>query len=162
MKDKDGNRFVFWGVHPPPPSPTEKPTSKQNDAELAKLAKMIRATVHPSIFVGDFNDVSWSRSTKLFAEISKLKDVRLGRGVFGTFPVKLSILRFPLDLIFSSKEFQVIEFVKLHAIESDHLPIYSKFLLSSSNSNSSEKVDADLNEKADEIIREGHKAVEEE
>src|SRR5690625_5840769 len=42
LEDEDGNRFVFWGIHPPPPSPTEKPTSKQNDAELMKLGKLIR------------------------------------------------------------------------------------------------------------------------
>lgn len=158
----NGSRFVFWGVHPPPPSPTEKPTSKQNDAELAKLAKMITATGYPSIVVGDFNDVSWSRSVKLFAEISKLKDIRLGRGVFGTFPVKPAIFRFPLDLIFYSNGFRVVKFKRLLPIGSDHLPIFCRMTLLSSKDASSEELDADLKKKADKIIKEGQQAVEEE
>ena len=162
LEDGDGNRFVFWGIHPPPPSPTEKETSRQNDAELMKVAKMIIAMGHPSIVVGDFNDVCWSRSTKLFAKASKLKDVRLGRGVIGTFPVKPSIFRFPLDLIFSSKEMEVAQIEKLSDIGSDHLPRYSKFYILSSSSSVSKRMGSDLKKQADEIIEEGHEAVEEE
>ena len=162
LEDDNGNRFVFWGIHPPPPSPTEKPTSKQNDAELMKVAKMITNTGYPSIVVGDFNDVCWSRSTKLFAKISKLKDVRLGRGVFGTFPVKPGIFRFPLDLIFSSNGIKVIEIEKLSKIGSDHLPIFSKFSILSSSHATAKKIDPEKKEEIDEIIKEGHKAVENE
>ena len=162
LEDDNGNRFVFWGIHPPPPSPTEKPTSKQSDAELMKVAKMITNTGYPSIVVGDFNDVCWSRSTKLFAKISKLKDVRLGRGVFGTFPVKPGIFRFPLDLIFSSNGIKVIEIEKLSKIGSDHLPIFSKFSILSSSHATAKKIDPEKKEEIDEIIKEGHKAVENE
>ena len=162
LEDNKGNRFVFWGIHPPPPSPTEKPTSKQNDAELMKVAKLIAETGYPSIVVGDFNDVCWSKSTKLFAKISKLKDVRLGRGIIGTFPVKLGIFRFPLDLIFASKEITVTQIKRLPEIGSDHLPLLSKFSVLSSSSSTSKKMVADLKQEADDIIEEGHKAVEEE
>ena len=162
LEDDKGNRFVFWGIHPPPPSPTEKPTSKQNDAELMKVAKLIVGTGYPSIVVGDFNDVCWSRSIKLFAKISKLKDVRIGRGVIGTFPVKPGIFRFPLDLIFSSKGIKVVEIEKLPKIGSDHFPVFSKFSVLSSNFATAEKIDSDKKEEIDEIIKEGHKAVEKE
>ena len=162
LEDEGGNRFVFWGIHPPPPSPTEKPTSRQNDAELMKVAKMITNTGYPSIVVGDFNDVCWSRSTKLFAKVSKLRDVRLGRGIIGTFPVKSGIFRFPLDLIFSSKEIKVAQIMKLPNIGSDHLPLFSKFSISPSTSSSSKNIDSDLKQKTEEIIKERHTAVEEE
>ena len=160
LEDNKGNRFVFWGIHPPPPSPTEKPTSKQNDAELMKVAKLIAETGYPSIVVGDFNDVCWSKSTKLFAKISKLKDVRLGRGIIGTFPVKPGIFRFPLDLIFSSKGIKVVEIKKLPTIGSDHFPIFSKFSVLSSNYATTEKIDPEKKDEVDEIIKEGHIAVE--
>ena len=162
LEDSDGNRFVFWGVHPPPPSPTEKPTSRQKDAELMKLAKMIRNTGYPSVVVGDFNDVCWSRSSKQFAKNSKLIDVRIGRGILGTFPVKPSIFRFPLDLIFSSKEIQVDKIKLLPKIGSDHLPVFAKFSVLSSSYTSNKKMDPELKEEADEIIKEGHKAVQKE
>ena len=162
LEDDEGNRFVFWGVHPPPPSPTEKPTSRQNEAELMKLAKLIRGAGYPSIVVGDFNDVCWSRISTLFAKTSKLKDVRLGRGILGTFPVRPSIFRFPLDLIFSSKEIRVHDIQILPDIGSDHLPLFSKFSVSSSTTSSAETIDSDLKEETDKIIKEGHKAVEEE
>ena len=162
LEDEEGNRFVFWGVHPPPPSPTEKPTSRQNEAELMKLAKLIRTTGYPSIVIGDFNDVCWSRNSELFAKTSKLKDVRLGRGILGTFPVRPSIFRFPLDLIFSSYEIQVHDIKILQDIGSDHLPVFSKFSVMSSATSTTETLDSDLKEETDEIIKEGRKAVEEE
>ena len=37
LKTKDGYEFVFFGVHPPPPSPTEEKTSK--DGDLLSIAK---------------------------------------------------------------------------------------------------------------------------
>lgn len=157
LEDEDGNRFVFWGIHPPPPSPTEKPTSKQNDAELMKLGKLIRDTKYPSIVVGDFNDVCWSRSSRLFAKISKLKDVRKGRGVLGTFPVRPSIFRFPLDLIFCSKGIQVNAIKILSDIGSDHLPLFSKITVSSLYATTEVEMDSDLEEEIDEIIKEGRK-----
>ena len=92
-----------------------------------KIAKMIAGTGYPSVVVGDFNDVCWSRSTKLFAKISKMKDVRLRRGIIGTFPVKPGIFRFPLDLIFSSKGIKVVEIEKLPKIGSDHFPDFKVF-----------------------------------
>ena len=162
LVDKNDNRFVFWGIHPPPPSPTEKPTSRQNDAELMKLAKLIRNTGYPSIVVGDFNDVCWSRSSRLFAKVSKLKDVRKGRGILGTFPVRPSIFRFPLDLIFCSKEMQVHEIKILSDIGSDHLPLFSKFSITSKNQSTKEKMDTELKEEIEEIIEDGYKAVQEE
>ncbi len=157
--DKNNNNFVFWGVHPPPPSPTEKTTSRYNDAELMKLAKLIRKDGFPSIVTGDFNDVCWSRSSKLFAKVSKLRDVRIGRGILGTFPVKPVIFRFPIDLIFSSKEIQVNTIKILSDIGSDHLPIFSKFDLASSSYSTTEKLDSNLKKEINQIIKEGHNAV---
>ncbi len=80
----------------------------------------------------------------------------------GTFPVRPSIFRFPLDLIFSSKEIHVHDIHILPDIGSDHLPLFSKFSVSSSSTSSAETIDSDLKEETDKIIKEGHKAVEEE
>ena len=89
-----------------------------------------------------------------------MKDVRIGRGVIGTFPVKPGIFRFPLDLIFSSKGIKVVEIKKLPTIGSDHFPIFSKFSVLSSNYATTEKIDPEKKDEVDEIIKEGHIAVE--
>lgn len=162
LEDSAGNNFIFWGIHPPPPSPTEKPTAKQKDAELVLAAKLIRERKEPSIIVGDFNNVAWSRSAKIFAKISTLKDARLANGIYGTFPAKRPVFRIPIDLLFSSKEIEIHEIKTLSDIGSDHLPIFSKFTVTNSNSSKTNNMSADLEEKADSIVEEGKEAVIEE
>lgn len=127
VKDEDGKEFLFWGVHPPPPSPTEKPTAKQKDAELLQLAKLIRESDLPTIVSGDFNNVCWSKTSRLFSEISCLLDARINRGIYATFPAYLPYLGFPLDLLFHSDEIAVNNIQVLKNIGSDHLPLQFEF-----------------------------------
>ncbi len=162
LEDKTNTNFVFFGIHPPPPSPTEKPTSRQKDAELMKVAKLIRDLKVPTIATGDFNNVCWSRSAKLFAKVSKMKDARLRNGIHGSFPAGPVIFRIPIDLIFSSKGIEVTKIKTLPTIGSDHLPIFSKFNVNSSNSSAAKNLKPAVKQKVDTIIEEGHNAVEEE
>lgn len=92
----------------------------------------------------------------------ELKSVRLRREILETFPVKLVIFRFSLDLIFSSKEIEVHDIKILYDIGSDHLPFFSKFPVSSTTASKVDTIDSDLKEEINEIIKEGHKAVENE
>lgn len=160
--DNEGHHFIFWGIHPPPPSPTEKPTSKQKDGEMMKLAEIIIEQKKPSIVAGDFNNVCWSRSSKLFSKTSNLKDARLKNGIYGTFPVRPSFFRFPIDLLFCSSEIEVNQIKVLSDIGSDHLPIFAKFKVKSSHSDSKKEVDTESKEEAEEMIEEGEKSVKEE
>lgn len=162
LEDENSHRFVFWGFHPPPPSPTEKPSSRQKDSELMQLAKLIKNENQPTIVVGDFNTVCWSRSSKLFGKVSQLEDGRKGRGIRGTFPVRPNIFRFPIDLIFSSPEIHIKEIDVLQDIGSDHLPVYATFWVTSSNKLNHKPMDSSEEKDAEEIIAEGEKAVGEE
>lgn len=162
LLDTNGNDFVFLGIHPPPPAPTEKPTSKQKDAEFMRVAKLVRELKSPSIVTGDFNNVCWSRSARLFASVANLQDSRLGKGIHGTFPVRPIFMRFPLDLLFSSEEIQVHNIKTLRDIGSDHLPFFCEFSVVTSSFSKATKLDSELEEKVDEIIEEGDNAVEEE
>lgn len=162
LDSKNNIVFSFWGIHPPPPSPTEKPTSKQKDAELMKVAQIVRDLKSPSFLTGDFNNVSWSRSAKLFAKISTLRDARLGNGILGTFLVTPKIFRFPLDLVFHSKEIKIHEIKTLSKIGSDHLPIFSSFTVNERVFNTKNKLHSELKEKSESIIEEGLKAFKEE
>jgi endonuclease/exonuclease/phosphatase (EEP) superfamily protein YafD len=162
LKDSNGTDFIFWGIHPPPPSPTEKETSKQKDAELMVVAKLIQKSSYPCIITGDFNNVSWSKSAKLFAKISGCNDARIGKGVHATFPVKPKIFRFPIDLLFNSKAIKIHSIQTLSPIGSDHLPITTSFSIAPSQQKTEKLVKRETEEKAAKIITEGHQAVQEE
>ncbi len=113
----------FYGVHPEPPSPTESDSSEPRDIELLMLAREIRKLDDPVIFAGDFNDVAWSHTTRLFRRYSGLLDPRVGRGSFSTFHVKYPLCRWPLDHCFLSSHFKVNEMRVLPTIGSDHFPM---------------------------------------
>src|SRR5690606_31342141 len=55
LETADGIRFLFFGVHPPPPSPTEEENSKERDGDLLSVAKRVRKQKLPVVVTGDFN-----------------------------------------------------------------------------------------------------------
>ncbi len=121
--------FTLFGVHPPPPSPTEEETSKERDGELLSVAKKVRKIKDPVIVVGDFNNVAWAKSSVLFRKTSGLMDPRIGRGFVSTYHAKYKLLRFPIDLFFHSTDIFIEEFKTLKHIGSDHLPLYCRFFI---------------------------------
>lgn len=125
----NGQPFTFFGVHPPPPSPTEEDTSKERDGELLAVAKEVKEIKSPVIVVGDFNNVAWARSSVLFRKTSELIDPRIGRGFVATFHAKYWFLRFPIDLFFHSTDIFIEDFRTLRNIGSDHLPLYCTFFI---------------------------------
>jgi len=116
------------GLHPKPPIPGEAKTSKQKDEEFAEAAKRISQLPDDElkIVIGDLNDVVWSKASKKFKKTSGLKDPRVGRGTYSTFPTYFPI-RFPLDHIFCSSELLLSKLKVLENIGSDHFPIYVEF-----------------------------------
>lgn len=136
-----------YGLHPKPPSPTEAPSSKYRDAELLKVGEEVKKLDEPRIVFGDLNDVAWSKSTTLFRKISGLLDPRIGRGRYCTFYAKYKLLRWPLDHLFHSKDFCLIDLKVLKYVGSDHFPIFAKLLLSKSSKEQQEAPEARFEEK---------------
>ncbi|WP_228851588.1 endonuclease/exonuclease/phosphatase family protein [Aegicerativicinus sediminis] len=162
LHTKDGYEFVFFGVHPPPPSPTEEETSKERDGELMCISKEVRKLDKTVVVAGDFNNVAWARTSLLFKRTSDMLDPRIGRGFVSTFHADYWFLRFPIDLFFHTKDVYIEEFKTLEHVGSDHLPLYCKFYIGdkASEPDTVDEFDkeqpGDL-EEAEELIKEGKK-----
>lgn len=130
-----GNSFRFHGVHPVAPFPSDKypdnigkkGEKEEKEVALKKVGKLVSKNELPTIVAGDFNDVSWSNTSRLFGQNGNLKDVRIGRGLFNTFDAQSMIMRWPLDHFFVSEGIAVVEFERLPKIGSDHFPLLARF-----------------------------------
>ncbi|RYY30656.1 MAG: endonuclease/exonuclease/phosphatase family protein [Sphingobacteriaceae bacterium] len=126
----NGKWFRLITVHPVAPKPSEHPDNMgEKENGLLKAAHLVAGQKIPTLVAGDFNDVSWSYNTKKFAGISNLNDVRCGRGMYNTFDAQSDFMKWPLDYVFVSNEFSVIELERLPAFGSDHYPFYAKLAL---------------------------------
>lgn len=123
VKLVSGKTVQLYCVHPTPPVPGENMYSTERDKELLLVAKEVKENKVPTIVVGDLNDVAWSYTTNLFTKISGLLDPRKGRGFFNTFHAKYPFLRFPLDHVFCSTDFKLLQLKRLANFNSDHFPI---------------------------------------
>lgn len=123
-----GVKVQLWGLHPEPPVPGESLYSTAKDKELMKIALKARDCELPILVFGDLNDVAWSYTTTLFSKVSDLLDVRKGRGFYSTFSAKHWFLRFPLDYIFCSAEFGLVQMRRLPYNGSDHYPIFTHLI----------------------------------
>lgn len=119
-----GQRIKVYGLHPEPPAPNESLTTTAKDKELMLVAFEIRKCKDPVIVMGDLNDVAWSYTTELFRKTSNLLDPRRGRGFFSTFSANSKIMRFPLDYIFCSDHFGLVEMKRMPFNGSDHFAMY--------------------------------------
>lgn len=158
LETKDGFRFIFFGVHPPPPSPTEEENSKERDGDLLSIAKKVADYKLPVYVTGDFNNVAWAKSSILFRKTSKLIDARIGKGILATFHAKYWFFRVPLDLVFHSPTIFIKQLQIYPSVGSDHFPVGCEFFINHENDIQEERVD-ELEEQeiteVTEIIEEG-------
>lgn len=158
LETTDGYRFVFFGVHPPPPSPTEEATSKERDGDLLSVAKQVKDYKLPVFVTGDFNTVAWSRASILFKKTSGLIDARYGRGYLATFHTKYWFFRIPLDLLYHSSTIFIRNLKILPSIGSDHFPVMSVFYIDKQNDVQEKDIktlDAEEKKEVKELIIEG-------
>lgn len=143
-----GDVFFLYCLHPQPPVPQENPRSTERDAELLTIAKEAKACKYPAVVAGDLNDVAWSYTTELFMKISGLLDPRRGRGFYNTFHARYWFLRWPLDHIFCSKHFHLVNLKRLQPLGSDHFPIFVELGLDygRAEENKKEQLHADADE----------------
>jgi endonuclease/exonuclease/phosphatase (EEP) superfamily protein YafD len=126
----DGSRVYLHGLHPRPPEPIRDQDSTPRDAELVVMAKAIReAGPRPTIVAGDLNDVAWSPTSELFLRLSGLLDPRLGRGMYNSFDATNPLFRYPLDHVFHSTHFRLVQLRRCGKVGSDHFPMLVELAL---------------------------------
>jgi endonuclease/exonuclease/phosphatase (EEP) superfamily protein YafD len=117
-------RVYLHGLHPRPPEPIRDQDSTPRDAELVLMGKVIGDEEdRPTVVAGDLNDVAWSPTSELFIRLSGLLDPRRGRGMYNSYNAKNPIFRYPLDHVFHTNDFRLVELQRLPKIGSDHYPM---------------------------------------
>lgn len=127
LRMPSGDVVTLHAVHPEPPWPGDD--TGERDAELVIVGRRVRDEGRASIVMGDLNDVAWSRTSKLFRNVGGMQDPRVGRGFYPTFNAKYPLLRWPLDHLFVSPHFELMELDRLPDIGSDHFPIFFRLCL---------------------------------
>ncbi len=125
-----GALIQLYAVHPrppgiDPPGADEHQSSGPRDAELILVASEIAERGVPAVVVGDFNDVAWSHTTRLFQRIGRLLDPRIGRGLFNTYHAQHPLMRYPLDHVFHTDHFSLAGLERLPGFGSDHFPMFA-------------------------------------
>lgn len=133
-------------VHPAPPAPGENDESTERDVELLLLAKAVAGSKEHIVVAGDLNDVAWSATTRLFRQLSGLLDPRIGRGLFNTFSADHWYARWPLDHIFVSRHFKVVDIQRLPNIGSDHFPLMVELAITNEKQPESVMKDEEVDE----------------
>ncbi len=155
----DGKAIEVAGVHPTPPglkdeTPGGRRDSRVRDAELVMVAKEVQDNPDASWLVtGDFNDVAWSHTTRLFKRLSGLGDPRVGRALLTTFHADYPPLRYPIDHVFLSQGSTVGEFKRVRLPGSDHFAVLAEFHVAGNAI--PEKASSSDHQEAEEIVEEG-------
>lgn len=153
----------FIGAHPVPPglmkrnaaNDKERQDSRERDAELMLIARHVQEDPDNRwIVTGDFNDVAWSGTTKLFAELSDLKDPRRGRRLLSTYHAERPWWRYPIDHMFVSDGFHLIDIDRVRVHGSDHFGI-TTVLTAASKDQSKPEASEEQEQEAEEMVEEG-------
>lgn len=159
-----GSKFNLHGVHPRPPEPIRGTHSTQRDAEMVVMGREIEEereererqgkAPRPTVVTGDFNDVAWSRTTRLFVKLGRLLDPRQGRGMYNSFDANSYVMSYPVDHVFHSEEFTLVELRLLAHVGSDHYPVFVELCCEPVNRNEKDEADEADEAEADERIQE--------
>lgn len=156
----------FVGAHPVPPGLEERTVggdddseerrdSRERDAELMLIARHVQDDPDNRwIVTGDFNDVAWSSTTKLFADLSDLKDPRRGRRLLSTYHSKYPWWRYPIDHLFVSDGFHLIDIERVPVVGSDHFGI-STILTAAKKDQAKPEASEEEEQEAEEMVEEG-------
>lgn len=119
--------FRLIGIHAVPPvGDSERSVRNRSIAEAADLAAKAEGGV---IIAGDLNTAMWSAPYRELIEAAPLRDPRLGRGIFATWPASIWPAILPIDHILHSAQFRSAALQTFSLPGSDHRGIVVELLL---------------------------------
>lgn len=157
----EGSFVNLIGVHPTPPGLRDstgdnRRDSRVRDAELIMIAKQVAQRNDEAwIVAGDFNDVAWSHTTRLFKRLSGLKDPRIGRSFMGTYHADCPVIRFPIDHVFVSDGFSIAELQRYRIAGSDHFAMFASLAIAQPSAGVEPQPEGDDKLEARELVKEG-------
>lgn len=122
-------QISLHAIHPDPPNPKYATETTERDAELLIVGRKAQENDEPTVVIGDFNDVAWSHTSRLFQRVSGLIDPRVGRGFYNTFHAEWPLFRWPMDHIYHSTHFRLARLERGPYFGSDHFPVYAELEL---------------------------------
>jgi endonuclease/exonuclease/phosphatase (EEP) superfamily protein YafD len=125
LKARNGQEFVYVGLHPQPPTPDGADTDER-DAQIAYSARFARKEDRPLVAMGDFNEAAWSLSAREFQRVGGYVDPRRGRGFFSSFHAEHPLIRAPIDQIYVTADVAVVGISLGPKVGSDHLPLIAR------------------------------------
>lgn len=155
----------YVGTHPVPPGLKERTNrndettkrwdSRVRDAELMLVARHVEEdSDNRWIVTGDFNDVAWSDTTRLFTDLSDLKDPRRGRRLLSTYHAERPLWRYPIDHLFVSDGFHLVDFDRVTVLGSDHFGVTATLAVAKKDQAKPE-ASAEEQQQAQEMVEEG-------
>lgn len=151
-----GHTFRMIALHPRPPQPGQD--TEERDAEIVMAAKQSQDLAMPVLAIGDFNDVAWSDTTRLFKDIGGFLDPRIGSGPYATFPAGMVWLGWPLDHLFVTEEFLTQDLHVSESVGSDHRAVIAMLCLdpetARARNEQTDGPDAEDEEEAGEVMQE--------
>ncbi len=126
IQHPNGVELNIFGIHPPPPL---KPLwAFRRDGLIEKTFAYAASSQTPSLVVGDFNAVPWSRS--ILTPARQYKMARSEHNIFkNTWLMQWGPIALPIDHIYGTREIRVRNRKTLSHIGSDHLPIYTELVI---------------------------------
>ncbi|MDY7394981.1 endonuclease/exonuclease/phosphatase family protein [Aureibaculum sp. 2210JD6-5] len=123
--------FSLYCIHPVPPTHFKNlpDNAGQEETSLIKLGREVEEQRLPTVVAGDFNDVVWSYADELTDTKNVFYDVRVGRGFYNSYNAHNFLMKWPLDHVLVTKEFELKKLERLSKIGSDHFPIYVELVL---------------------------------
>ena len=128
---KNNEDINFHCLHPVPPTHFKRLPDNEGQKEeaLIVLGNRIDNQKLPAVIVGDLNDVVWSHVDELTDTKDILYDTRVGRTFMNSYDAESFFMRWPLDHVLVTKEFELKKLERMPKIGSDHFPILAELVL---------------------------------
>lgn len=113
----------------PPMGAKGASTRREQFQAIEDSKKRALARELPLVVAGDLNCSPWSAHMRDLLGKNELKNARDGFGLNASWPVRLFVLRIPIDHVLVDPAIKVLEFGLLEDVSSDHFPIIADLIV---------------------------------